>query len=88
MPVRFFGKRRLSYGVLACGLAVMPLSTAPVLAQTAPQITPPNFRHLPDRGNGFSVPGVRGLSAPPGAEKLFGRLAVIRIEGALCGKSA
>jgi hemolysin activation/secretion protein len=76
-----FAERWLLHAFLAYGLAVIALPSAPALAQTASQITPPSFRPLPNRGGGFSLQGGRGLTAPAGAEKLFVRLAAVEIEG-------
>jgi hemolysin activation/secretion protein len=63
-------------GVLAA------LGAAPALAQTAGQITPPTFRpDQPRPGAAVVFSGRAGLEAPPGAERLFVRIARVSVEG-------
>ena len=63
------------------GLAALVSLPTCALAQTASQIAPPSFRPNLERGGGFSLGGGGGLTAPAGAEKLFVRLANIKVDG-------
>lgn len=67
--------------VCAAGLALSVTLDSAALAQTASQITPPSFRPNLERPGGFSLSGGGGLVTPGGAEKLFVKLAGVRVEG-------
>lgn len=68
---------------LLAGVALAMSAAMPAKAQTASQITPPSFRPDLERPGGFSLNGGGGLGTPAGAEKLFVRLAGVRVEGGL-----
>ena len=69
--------------MLLAGVSLAMLAAMPAQAQTASQITPPSFRPDLERPGGFSLNGGGGLGTPAGAEKLFVRLAGVRVEGGL-----
>jgi hemolysin activation/secretion protein len=71
--------RRLSAFAAVCGL--LCLFATPLFAQTASQITPPSFRPNLEHQGGFALPGTPGLATPPGAEKLFVKLAGVTVKG-------
>ncbi|MEW6645206.1 MAG: ShlB/FhaC/HecB family hemolysin secretion/activation protein [Pseudomonadota bacterium] len=68
---------------LLAGVSLAMVAGVPAHAQTASQITPPSFRPDLERPGGFSLNGGPGLGAPAGAEKLFVKLAGVRVEGGL-----
>jgi hemolysin activation/secretion protein len=78
--VSSWGKLLIVSAALSLGVVEVILGISTVHAQTASQITPPSFRPPLERGGGFSLPGTPGLQAPAGAEKLFVRLARVKVE--------